>query len=599
MRAWTLGLLMAAGLAMAVAVDAKPRDVVIAEAHVQPGADLNQVLAANGWTVLGLPSNIYQPGMLFGPGSSTSEGTCVDATPITGALPSIETQGSKGFFVEGGGGVGAISGSGEVQATSFKLKSTTDVEQAVIPGMQMELNDKCLRHLHSLKARGTSLEGWFVIQETARARVKEIKCTSKEAAAKVRAMWLARGEIGAMSECIESSEVTGVIAYKARAVNDLMPVSGGAFPQPAVNDIDVKISRLQTCKTNHKMEQVSEIERKTVSTEYGEYEKITRFRYCEWPAPSFADPDGYYEIRYRNEKGPGDSEATGTNDADRLRAPCDKLQLWYDFGSQGAYSHYEPFFANVGSVVGIGGDEYDGSQGNLPFYPDRDELVVLRNGKKIIAKAECEARILKSNVEPAPQEMEPPPSMLGSSSTFAVEFISADPTISKLKVICHKGGVGEGANVVHFAHAGKGPCSVYGYRGEEKISVFVTLSRPTTYRCFYGGVRVCEPAPQGYTGSVLKDSVKIEEMVGRVLNGGKKQIEQCYSQALKTNEGLKGAWYVDFGISRDGEPVMVNVGALGSSHAGIESCIQKAVGRWRFERIAEPVNVARTYRFGS
>ena len=103
--------------------------------------------------MLGLPSNIYQPGTLFRPGSSTSEGTCVDAKPITGDLPSIETRGSKDFVVEGGGGVGAIRGSGEVQATSFKLNSTNDVEQAVIPGMDMTLNDKCPSALKSeLKA---------------------------------------------------------------------------------------------------------------------------------------------------------------------------------------------------------------------------------------------------------------------------------------------------------------------------------------------------------------------------------------------------------------------------------------------------------------
>ena len=98
---------------------------------------------------------------------------------------------------------------------------------------------------------------------------------------------------------------------------------------------------------------------------------------------------------------------------------------------------------------------------------------------------------------------------------------------------------------------------------------------------------------------VLKDSLKVEEMVGRVLNRGAKQLEHCYTKALKMDEGLKGAWYVDFTISTDGKPIAVSVEALGAANGGIESCIHQQVERWRFQRIVEPVDVARTYRFGS
>jgi len=107
------------------------------------------------------------------------------------------------------------------------------------------------------------------------------------------------------------------------------------------------------------------------------------------------------------------------------------------------------------------------------------------------------------------------------------------------------------------------------------------------------------PKTRSQKSIVLKDSLKIEEMVGRVLNRGAKQLEHCYTKALKMNAGLTGAWYVDFTISKEGKPVLVSVEALGSSHRGIESCIHQQVGRWRFQRIVEPVDVARTYRFGS
>lgn len=106
------------------------------------------------------------------------------------------------------------------------------------------------------------------------------------------------------------------------------------------------------------------------------------------------------------------------------------------------------------------------------------------------------------------------------------------------------------------------------------------------------------PRSRSQKSIVLKDSLRIEEMIGRVLTRGAKQLEQCYSQALKMNEGLKGSWYVDFTITPEGKPIAVSVEALAGSNAGIEQCISRNVTRWRFQRVTEPVDVARTYRFG-
>ena len=39
---------------------AGPREAVVAQAAVAPGKDLNNVLAASGWTVLQLPSSLHQ-----------------------------------------------------------------------------------------------------------------------------------------------------------------------------------------------------------------------------------------------------------------------------------------------------------------------------------------------------------------------------------------------------------------------------------------------------------------------------------------------------------------------------------------------------------
>jgi hypothetical protein len=78
------------------------------------------------------------------------------------------------------------------------------------------------------------------------------------------------------------------------------------------------------------------------------------------------------------------------------------------------------------------------------------------------------------------------------SEEFVVSFRSFDATIDRMTVICHKGGVGEGVELVQLIQAGRGPCTVHGFRGTEKVSVFTTLTGPDDYACFKGGARACE-----------------------------------------------------------------------------------------------------------
>jgi formylglycine-generating enzyme required for sulfatase activity len=224
---------------------AKPElEAAVIDRAATPGADINDLLREEGWTVLALPSNILAPGKLYRPGASSTEGKCVDVVPITGDLPSIEAQGSRGFFVDVGTNSGPVGGGVEVQATSFRLKSTTEVEQVVIEGMDMKLSQKCAQHLQDLRSDGASLTDLVVIQETVRARVKEIKCSSRAAAAKIRALWIARGELGESSDCVQSSEVTGVIAYKGVPVAQ-MRVGKSSVPAPdASHSHRVKTAKL-------------------------------------------------------------------------------------------------------------------------------------------------------------------------------------------------------------------------------------------------------------------------------------------------------------------------------------------------------------------
>ncbi|MGB0639833.1 MAG: AgmX/PglI C-terminal domain-containing protein [Myxococcota bacterium] len=106
------------------------------------------------------------------------------------------------------------------------------------------------------------------------------------------------------------------------------------------------------------------------------------------------------------------------------------------------------------------------------------------------------------------------------------------------------------------------------------------------------------PKARGPQGIILSDAVKVEQMIGRVMNRGAKQLEHCYTQGLKTNPNLKGSWYVDFTIVKEGKPVAVSVEALAAPNAAIEQCIRRKVTAWRFQRITEPVDISRKYDFG-
>ena len=102
----------------------------------------------------------------------------------------------------------------------------------------------------------------------------------------------------------------------------------------------------------------------------------------------------------------------------------------------------------------------------------------------------------------------------------------------------------------------------------------------------------------GPQGIVLKDAVKIEEMVARVLTRGSRDVDRCFDAAKRTNPSATGKWYVGFTVSKEGRPVEIGVERLGAANAGVETCIRKAVSAMRFQRVAEQVHVSDTYRMG-
>jgi hypothetical protein len=201
--------------------------------------ELQEALEADGWSLTAMETDIYKPGQLYRVGSNVPEASgCVNAQPLTGSFRTTSSQGSSGFLISAGANLGKLGADATATATTFRLKSISDTSTDVIETIDFQLNKKCLGYLEKLQNQGVDLTGWTVIQQTLNARVREVTCTGQEAAIKVRAAFIARGQLGEMSDCTQSSEVSGVIAVKSKHVSDLLKAAAMA-PVPPVSVADV------------------------------------------------------------------------------------------------------------------------------------------------------------------------------------------------------------------------------------------------------------------------------------------------------------------------------------------------------------------------
>ncbi len=152
--------------------------------------------------------------------------------------------------------------------------------------------------------------------------------------------------------------------------------------------------RVQACEGQHGMKIASE---KTELSEtipaagFGspKYVEHVSFRSCTWPRSGYADADGYLEVKVQSVEGPGESEASGVNIADRITAPCKQLTIAYQFGTQGNYENQTPFTITADTIVTADGKPWTNESGALPFYPDAGEFVVLHNDHYMIQSAKC------------------------------------------------------------------------------------------------------------------------------------------------------------------------------------------------------------------
>ena len=114
-----------------------------------------------------------------------------------------------------------------------------------------------------------------------------------------------------------------------------------------------------------------------------------KFAQCEWPPPAYAEADGYYEIEITAVEGPGRSEAEGETVVDRISAPCQRLRLSYSFAHMDVRER-RTFEVTADSIVTWEGEPWRGNvPGDLKFYSERDEFVVVRSLRSTADSVTC------------------------------------------------------------------------------------------------------------------------------------------------------------------------------------------------------------------
>jgi hypothetical protein len=117
----------------------------------------------------------------------------------------------------------------------------------------------------------------------------------------------------------------------------------------------------------------------------------TAFASCSWPPAPGATVDGFLAVVVALTNGPGSSEASGTDDAWRIVAPCTTVGLRYAFRNQGSAAGPPEFQAQAGQIWGTNGNSFSelGVLPQAPFTPLASEIDVLTNSTYAPVSARC------------------------------------------------------------------------------------------------------------------------------------------------------------------------------------------------------------------
>ncbi len=124
---------------------------------------------------------------------------------------------------------------------------------------------------------------------------------------------------------------------------------------------------------------------------------------CEWPAPSYADADGFSWIVVETVDGPeADHLEIGRDKlvapmAARIKSNCNTLLIEPAAGQQNGYSHQDPIEVKTGNIVDPSGNfevidyrGYDLAQlARFDMMPEKNETIVFHSFGWLIENAQC------------------------------------------------------------------------------------------------------------------------------------------------------------------------------------------------------------------
>ncbi len=196
----------------------------------------------------------------------------------------------------------------------------------------------------------------------------------------------ARDRVTQMRAGSKVASAVGVVAGVVTIVTGMTGVWGGGGSASSKDPA----AQVRSCMAQHGLSRAKETQHRETE---GPYSTVA-FASCLWPPPEWADEDGYSEIVVRGDAGPGTEEATGDTEADRFAAPCSEMEVAYSFGKQGAFQRRPPFSLLRGTIMFqgyVGPEVWKGDQRRLPFYPDRDEGVVIHSAAYRLDFVRCTA----------------------------------------------------------------------------------------------------------------------------------------------------------------------------------------------------------------
>jgi hypothetical protein len=373
-------LMLAAGLAMPVPADAKPK---LPEA-VAPLPDIEEMLTQAGWTMTPeMSAKFSRPGDILDAKNTTlvDGADCFDAEVKEGAFARMEVTRSMSAGVRLRVKVVGVRGG---VALEKKIIFDTPIYRQ-ISRFKLVPTEQCAAFIRSAQQRGEDISGWYVITESLSAVIQQQQCGKYNARA---GTFVVSADASITQACAQTSLEPVAVAYKTRPASELL-VKAPATSPSSPDSSEARANFISQCKKNHRMT------RDTENNKPKEWASISTYsiKHCVYPATDYSDADGFYEIQVKEDSLMEYelSMASGLDALITLDVPCELVAVTLNhadsrnmhYGGSGQASIYT-IFLKRGVTAWRGGGKWaiwdmaDSQKGFEPFaFANQVQVVLL------------------------------------------------------------------------------------------------------------------------------------------------------------------------------------------------------------------------------